>query len=70
MWEFQRVDDIYLTQDNKGWEVEDKNLDKEGDGDEDGEDEHAAQTIQVERSSSAPVMKVLASHDIKGHVQN
>ena len=31
-----------------------EDLDKEGDGDEDGEDEHAAQTIQVERPSSAP----------------
>ena len=39
---------------NEGWDVEDEDLDKEGDGDEDGEDEHAAQTIQVERSSSAP----------------
>jgi len=34
-----------------------KLLDKEGDGDEDGEDEHPSQTIQMERSSSTPVHK-------------
>ena len=39
---------------NERWDVEDEDLDKERDGDEDGEDEHAAQTIQVKRSSPAP----------------